>query len=327
MHVDQEHATVALYRIDLVRGTWAAGLASQVQEWRRAKALLTPYVVPGVATIQPITRLVEDARLTPSTIAVAPTVPAEMVQWSSLPAPDQNPLPVPFENPETVGGAGVPFEPTEAPADPLLNVGHNRLLSAAELLSSKFTKAQVQQYCREHGLTDLAHTKKVLVQMLGQAGRLAADNAPVASLGKDPAELVGPVGGSDPTDPHDPAFAAAMLRKITQAESAADLNRLHTYVVRVGGDQAWSDTMTEAARERLAEVDADQQPNPDQRHSATLAAVAECNSSQELADLWERVTVGGSVADNWPDEVNQAAQTRLAEIRAATPPPPANPFA
>lgn len=46
------------------------------------------------------------------------------------------------------------------------------LLTASELLGGR-TKAEVQQYARTHGLTDLAHTKKVLVEMLAKAGKLA----------------------------------------------------------------------------------------------------------------------------------------------------------
>lgn len=199
------------------------------------------------------------------------------------------------------------------------------LRSAADLLRQKVTKAEVQQYAREHGLTNLAHNKKVLVEMLAAAGWLAEPGT-VSAAGqaprtKDPGELTGPVGGADPTNPRSDGFRRARLAEIAAASTVAEVRRINESVTKRGGDQAWTDEMTTAARARVTALDArNGQPSE-------LENLAGCVTSQQVADLWDRVTVGGSAPDRWTITLDGAARARLEEIKLATPPAPANPFA
>lgn len=204
------------------------------------------------------------------------------------------------------------------------------LRSAADLLRQKVTKAEVQQYAREHGLTNLAHNKKVLVEMLAAAGWLAEPGT-VSAAGqvprtKDPGELTGPVGGADPTNPRSDGFRRARLAEIAAAGTVAEVRRINESVTKRGGDQAWTDEMTAAARARVTELD-DGLPAHESELSKALARVEACTTSQQIGELWEDVTVGGSAPDRWTITLDGAARARLDEIKLATPPAPANPFA
>lgn len=204
-----------------------------------------------------------------------------------------------------------------------------KMLTAEELLNPRITKAQVQQYARQHGLTDLAHTKKVLVEMLGKAGKLAAGNGVPVTVpaGKDPAVLTGAVPGlSDPTDPRDPAFRTTALAKILNAATVGDLGRVWAYVRRQGGDQAWSDEMAAAAKTQAALLDEATRAGNAYPEAEALALIRAANSSNDLAEVWFAVTIGGSAPERWTQEINDRALERMAQIEAATPPAPANPF-
>lgn len=62
-------------------------------------------------------------------------------------------------------------------------------------------------------------------------------------------------------------------------------------------------------------------------NAVVLQRIEACESSHDLAQLWEQVTVGGSVPERWAGEVQAASIARLEQIKAATPLPPSNPFA
>jgi len=317
VHVDQEHATVSLYRVDLEQGRRALNLAAQVREWRNTKALLLPYVAPQVVpgfTEQESRELINSTKVDPfANIPNADDAANERTEQASDEAA------VAYPN---AGNEGNGDGPT-ADAIASTPVTNGRLRTAEDLLRQRVTKGDVQQYAREHGITDLAHNKKVLIQMLEAAGKLAPAGTPTppTSPGKgDPAEIHGPINGSDPTNPHDPAFHEARLREIARADTVGALELIRRRVVRVGGDQAWTDAMVSAARARVAELD-----NPLAADDPG-AMMSYCATPQDLATLWEQVTIGGTLPERWTDELNVAAQARLAEISAATPPAPVNPF-
>lgn len=292
-HVSRDTGAVSLYRLDLRLGAYAANLAAQVREWRTRRDLLLPYVPP--------------APILPS------TVEPSSAQQSQDRRPDEAARAFPAAGNEGNGVALVDASGAEAEPAP-------KLLPAAAIL--KMTKAAAQEYGRSRGITDLAHNKPQLVKIYAAAGILA-DGGPTQVQTprlNDPAELTGPVNGSDPTDPRDPAFSTDVMRRIVQASTVGNLEEIRRYVVRRGGDQAWTDQMADVARQRANAIDGQ---NP---HGATVSRIQACQTVKDLSDLWEEVTVGGSRPEGWPDEVAEAGRVRLEQLHAARPPAPANPF-
>lgn len=349
VHVDQEHATVSLYRLDLWIGKRGANLAEQVRQWRKSGPVLLPYVPPDprMAGSTPITpgqqpppamaaRMSVPRAMTEATpgdpMAMAATVAdgeieragsAETMAWLNQANPsmgqpvtdgwsptvsDAPPAPEPGQgaSERTTAQAGTEPASDSPPAQPTASMPPLR--TATDLLRASVTKAQCQQYAREHGITDLAHTKKVLVDMLRKAGRIAPEGiAPAAP----PAEV-------HPTRTE--AFQKMTISKIGNAASVGDLELIRKDVVRQGGEQAWLPAYTEAARTRVAELDAGGVANP------VYAAIEQCNGAEDLGKLWEEVTVGGKVPGNWTAAVQAAAQARLKTINDAQTPAPSNPF-
>lgn len=335
--VDPESGACSVYRVDLRRGQVGANLAAQVREWRRERHLLLPYVAPGALPAEqwraaerseggrhlqavPSSPLTGETRVVLDRVqqwtgtawtdrgpAVASDPPAAPVQTEQIPIPD------------VLQGQNVhPDQPNMAA------VKNGPALRTAEDLSrSSVKKAEVQAYCRAHGITDLAHNKPVLVKMLEAAGKLAPNGAGRAQAGavpKDPAELpAGPIGnGEDPTDPRSQAFHRARLAEVQAAASVADLGRIHAYVTRVGGDQAWTDELTEAARARAAYLDG-KRDRVIEWNGAQLTpaqAVARAESSQQMAQVWDLTTLGGSDEAAWTAELNEQAHGRLAALQA-----------
>jgi hypothetical protein len=286
--VDRETGATAAYRVDLFLGAYGANLSGQVREYRKmGRAILAPYVRPEG---QPEAR----------GVATPPV------------AQERHLAAVPDEPPPLPSGSVQPPPVTES-----------KLISAAEL--NRLTKAQVQEYARKvdpDGVgRDLAHQKAGLILRLSKAGKVTDSPASDGPKTDDPAEIAGRVNGSDPTDPRDPAFRAEVLRKLASASSVGELGTVHAYVVRRGGDQAWTDEMADAARGVANRLDA-AYPN-----HAALSRVVACQSQEDIAALWTELTTGGSRPEGWSEEVDAAARERMRQIQAATPPAPANPYA
>lgn len=197
------------------------------------------------------------------------------------------------------------------------------LKTAAELLKAATTKATVQQYCRDHGITeDLAHNKKILVEKLRKAGQLAGEQpAATPPSAPAPAQSAGgpPPPTGNPEDPRDVAFLRLHLARIKVAATVGELHTIRETVIRAGGEQAWTAEMTEAARERVAELDLNTTHD-------VLNRIGLAQTSEDLGKLWEEVTVGNTLVSAW-EPYKDAALRRLDEINASRPPAPANPFA
>jgi hypothetical protein len=366
IHVDRDSGAVALYRVDLRVGRHGANLAEELRGWRKSGPVLLPYVPPMTSGPRPTGGVAltdasgAEAEPAPSSgpmigdTQVSADGTTELYTekgWQVQPRSDELAPLAGYE--ATEAGASQPDDryrdrtvedilgPDEVrrqrpdvddPGSVRSNTHRPDTLapmrSAEDLMQPRVTKAEVQQYARQHGITDLAHTKKVLVAMLDQAGRLSPGNGAVAvTKDKDPAALPGPVPGlSDPTNPRDPAFRTTVLSKIANASGIAVLGQIWSYVRRQGGDQAWSDEMAEASKARAAELDAVVTNAGLQPVHDAFALIAAARSSHDLAEAWEVVTIGGSARERWTEEINQRAQERLAQIEAATPPAPANPF-
>jgi len=330
VHVDRESGAVSFYRVDLYLGGYGANLATQVREWRNVKGILLPYVppmpgVPGAGEngARPLT-------LVPPVVDNAPGDAWE-IDGSQKTADLVNALP-------EVGGAGyeateqgIP-QPDQAVTDEQAYVAESRHESSAAFTMDalmRLGKPELQSVLR--GLdpgASVAHQRKILAEKILtlQSGGMVATSTPAAwpRPGKDPAELAGSIGTEDPTDPRSDAFRRARLAEIAAAATVGTLSTINRAVVRRGGDQAWTEEMTEAARARVAVLDAGHDQLRAETHRNKLI---DCGTPQEVAELWDLVTVGGSAPDRWTTELHQAAQQRLEQIRQATPPAPANPFA
>lgn len=368
IHVDRDTGAVSLYTVDLQVGRHGANLAEQVRGWRKSGPVLLPYVPPMTGGKTVSRAIVEEnpANALQWTWYPPPAPAAGGIALTDASGAEAEPAPPADGSTRTVDGQQQVFQlgewmdlPTvgdmvqeeidqataaltktwgnEGAGEPLTDgtatlSNPNTLVTlrtAADLLQPKVTKAEVQQYALQHGLTDLAHTKKVLVEMLGKAGKLAAGNGVPTTVpaGKDPAVLTGAEPGlSDPTDPRDPAFRTAALSKISAAATVGDLGRVWAYVRRQGGDQAWSDEMAAAAKTQAALLDANMRAADAYPEAEALALIRAANSSNDLAEAWFEVTIGGSAPDRWTQEINDRALERMAQIEAATPPAPANPF-
>jgi hypothetical protein len=362
VHVDPESGACSIYRVDLRRAQYGANLAAEVREWRRERHFLLPYVAPGVLPAEQwrAAERAEDVRH----LAVVPSKPPAVTGEPD--SPWLEPVDPAIEQAVTVFGA--PDLGTHAVSGGLADPGNEHLVNSttatlgAALTRTieqpirdvllidgqpptldallKFNKTELQRILR--GLdsgASVAHQRKILAEKILTllAGGKVATSTPKLSQqsqdrrpDKDPAEL--PAGsisvGLDPTDPRSPAFHRARLAEVDAASSAGELGRIHAYVTRVGGDQAWTDGLTEAARARLAVLDP-----PDRRiewrgeRVEPAAAVAAATSSQDMAQVWNLVTVGGSDEASWTAELNEAAHARLAAIQAAAEQkPPSTPF-
>lgn len=313
VHVDPETGAGSTYRVDLRRGQYGANLAAEVREWRKTRGLLLPYVPPGGAPVQAEwSSTGRHLQAVPSDVVEPMAANLSGLVTGTPPAYEPQ---VPEPEPGTMAVAGGLRDEQSAPAsmDELMRLPKNEL---QRVLRSLDPGASV------------AHQRKILAQKIltAQSGGSVATSTPVStsryvSNANDPAEITGPIGAEDPTDPASPAFHRYRLAEIAAAQSVAELARIHQAVVRAGGDQAWTDAMTEAARARTSVLDA---RNGTPSHLENLAA---CTSSQEIAELWARVTVGGSVPERWTPELVAAAERRLAEVTAPAPAPAANPYA
>src|SRR6187431_478606 len=196
VHVDREHATVTLYRVDLWIGSRGANLAEQVRQWRKSGPVLLPYAPPGTpvteanwvaqAPADGSVRTLHDGTVEIFQLGEWMTVPPSTQAspaWSPT-VSDAPPAPDPDVDPDNGRPDPDPGPPdaTLPPADfsaeaTGLPVGCKvpATLKATDLLNTKVTKAQAQEYCRNHGITDLAHTKKVLVDMLRKRGCLLSE--------------------------------------------------------------------------------------------------------------------------------------------------------
>lgn len=298
VHVDRESGAVAVYRADLIIGRHGANLAEQVRGWRKSGPVMLPYVPPVLADDSqgPFSAEIPGAVTDPFDTGPAVSSAPAALQTMSSTTPTLS-LPGP-------GGT------------------NGTRKTAAEL--QKMQKAQVQEYCRSQGMTsDLAHTKGILITMLGQRGLLAVPGAVTATSPMSQIMAGPPPPTEDPNDPRTMAFRTMALARINTAGSVGEMETIRKSIVKAGGDQAWTDEMTEVARARVAVLDSAKATS---EALDSLALVAACDAPEQLAKLWEKVTVGGSLPGNWTPEIDQAARARLDEINNSKPAAPANPF-
>lgn len=348
VHVDRETGATAIYRVSLTVGRHGTNLAEEIRGWRKSGPVLLPYVPPAEVKSEQVTYTRAPQQFEQHDVSTLADMQAgRQVFIPGAPiASDLAVTPFPVVEPEMNGASNVASStPATVPGlvaddfpsnykDALRAEGLEpgvpalALRTAQDLLGQRVTKAHVQEYARQvdpQGVgKDLAHNKRVLVEMLGKAGKLAAPGTVSPPTTPTPA----PVMPSAATDTA--AFRELTLARIRQAPTIGDLQVLNRAVVKERGDQAWTDEMTEAARLRVQALDTQVSQNlasmVTPAEPTVLDRVAACTETAQLAELWNEITIGGSVMARWTPEVDQASRMRLAELNNARP-APANPFA
>lgn len=327
IHVDPETGACSTYRVDLRRGQYGANLAVEVRAWRNERGLLLPYVPPAAQVAPALEQSTRHLQAVPSGPLVGETrVNGNRVeQWDGHAWQDMGEaVPGPADTVDIRPGTARQNNNIEQAGRKGNGSVEQELVTLDNLM--KLPKPELQRVLRDlDPSATINHQRKILAEKIltAQAGGTIATTTP--KLG-DPAELpAGPAttGAEDPTDPRSPAFHRARLAEIAAAESVGTLGRIHGFVLRVGGEQAWTDALTEAARARAAVLDGAAFAVDPLREAAER--ITRATSSEEIAQIWADMTIGGSTPDRWTDALSQLAEGRLREI---TPPAPTvNPYA
>lgn len=346
LHLDLENNTVSVYRIDLRIGRYGAGLAEQIRQWHTLDPL-SPYVSPVVPRKTPAPVVGQRIDSTqPGSEVVTPAVAAEHPE---LYRPDGIPVPaVPVDdhpgvtvNEHGQDGVTVNEHPEQSPESRF-----------DELM--KLDKAPLQQLLKKtFNWTDDAHNRRWLARAVVALEQGWTDARQIKNFAaakddlcewrlpdgsvKTEREMMGAAAKSDvippaTTDQH-PAYDAptgpsseTLLTAIAGAHSEGSIEALRKDLVERRGDQAWTDELVAAARARVLEL-VGAEGNAVGEEARTLAQIRAAESKEMLKDIWDRVTMGNTLPEKWTDALTKAGLDRIAELKAATPPPPANPFA
>lgn len=313
IHLDLEHNTVSLYRIDLRIGRYGAGLAEQIRQWHTLDPL-SPYVSPVYRSDRS-----NSVGPAPQPIATACDGPADADGVRRPSAPPVSGLAREPITPEIDLDQNLPGDPV-APEQPTAE-------RFEELM--KLDKAPLQMLLKNtFGWTDNAHNRRWLARaVIALEGGLKDRDVVKYAAGKGP--VVEP-----PEVPQDhPAFdaptgpsTATLLEAIAGANSEGAINALRQDIIERRGDQAWTDELVAAARTRVLEL-VGAEGNAVGEEARTLAQIKAAESQEALKEIWDRVTLGNTVPEKWTQAYTDAGLARLDEIKRATPPPPANPFA
>jgi hypothetical protein len=341
IHIDLEHNNaVSIYRVDLRLGRYGAGLAEQVRQWHKINPL-TPYVPPAQRFTGPATVSAE---------AIGPKEPSALANTSVV-----------VDRGVTVnehGSGGVTVNEheddvrnmteaefsqhvdDEARRDAQPELDHVAIAAEAgpsplarfDELMANFDKAGLQQLLKHQQFNDLSHNRRWLARALvaieqGMDERAVKkyaaakdDGAVMPNPGPSEAELFEAGAGEAGLGPS----IGTILEAVSGANSEGAIEALRRDIVERRGDQAWTDEMAAAARQRAISLLSDTQVVD--LNARTLTRIRAAETQEELKKIWEAVTIGASVPERWTHVMTTAGNERLDQLRAATPPPPPNPF-
>ena len=360
VHVDPETGATSVYGVPLQVARYGASLAEQVRSFQRMDVLVPFAGFPAAALADELRReavqsVAQAADVPPEPVIASPGVPnAEQVRAAIAPivanaatAAQQVQTAVaqaisdvtesaqqstivagvdlnkhaeaaatPAGQPPVVSSETLSVDEREAalrlkldtaaPADQV-----RRLL---ELLKPKNDKAKLQRMLSDLGGTDLAHNRKWLAEKI-----IAIQNANAGAHAARPsaaAEVAQTIEQGIPADEATPFT----LKQISEAQTPGDIQRLYDNITSRSGPAAWTSAMDEVAKRRYAELEAGA-PAPDVvTQTSPLSRIADAKSTQDLAQVWNEVTAGGSNVAAWTPAYDQAARTRAAELAAAQQP-------
>lgn len=230
------------------------------------------------------------------------------------------------EHPE-IGGAGVPFEPQTPPAHPIDQQPakpYDIDARFAELMTLE--KAQLQSILKnKHNWRDDAHNRRWLARaiiVLEQGWTVPKDIVKFAAA-KDDGEPAQPMTVPEAAQAvaevdRTVARRSIALEAIAGAKSVAALAAFHQDWTGRYGEAAWTDELAALAKARTADLDV-------LSEAAVRARIDGATKPEDLANIWNDVTIGGSAPSKW-EPFNEQAKAHLQKLREQQPPVAANPF-
>lgn len=316
IHIDLETNGVSIYRVDLHIGRHGAALAEQVRAWHKLDPL-SPYVPPLTGKLKEEA----DAR---NKLAAAGAITREDVGLPSI-APRGQEVSVPAA--EVVGEIEVTEpRPTSAadvldeaqPIDAAIEkAGGPPVDGRFDELMKSYDKAALQHQLKTRfQWMDSNHNRRWLARAiiaLEDGVTPASAVVKYAAAKEDGPPPAPPVAPSQKT--YDPA--GLIVQAISQMKTVDGIRILHDRRVAEHGDQGWTDEMTEAARVRVAELDAQTDTGPSFAASV-LRRIGVAVAQLDIKVIWDDVTLNGSDVERWTDEMQAAAEARMVEIRRAS---------
>lgn len=359
VHVDPETGATSIYGVPLQVARFGAALAEQVRSFQRMDVLLPFAGFPAAALADELRReavrsIAQAADVPAELLTPAPGVPnAEQVRAAIAPivanaatAAQQAQAAVaqvisdvtesaqqstivagvdlnkhaeaaqtPAGQPPLVSSDELSVDEREAALrlklDTTLPVEHTRRL--LELLKPKNDRAKLQRMLSDLGGTDLAHNRKWLAEKI-----IAIQNA---NAGAHAARPSGAAQVAQTIEQGVPANQATpfTLKQISEAQSVDDIKRLRDNIIQRSGQAAWTDAMDKVAVQRIGELDPRfaAAPAPE---TSPLSRIADAKSTQDLAQVWNEITAGGSNVAAWTPAYDSKARERAAELAAAQQP-------
>lgn len=332
IHVDPDTGATAVYEVPLRVARWGSALAEQVRAFQRTDILM-PY---SGAPVGPLADQLRREAVADHRDIVAEALGMDDADRAAVIGHIEQHPPARSVVPQLQAAtitAGVDLDQNAAavagPLKAIIELGSDEYQARlAELMHYKNTKPKLQQMLRNLGWnpSDLAHGRKWLAEKIIQmengigASQKAVSGAEAQQLQPSAAMVAQTVEASVPK----PEATPFMLRQIAEATSVADIQRIHANLVAQSGEGAWTTAMAEVARTRVAELDAITAVEISE--PAVIEKIGAAMSTQDLAQLWARVTHDGRLVSRWTPELDKAAQLRGAELAAAQPPANPNPW-
>lgn len=338
IHVDPETGATSIYEVPLRLARWGAALAEQVRAFQRADVLL-PYsgvpagplaeqlrreAVQAIGAAEPVYSAAETAQAGRDIVAealgmdeedkaavrqhIADATEAAQASGPSIVAGvdlDQRAAARGTEaaQPAAVSDGALTEAEQQSAAKLGVEGGPEYVRRMLALLIPKNDKAKLQRMYADLGGTDLAHHRKWLADAIIRLQNSLSSGPPVAAEIAQTAEQGVPSAEATPF----------MLKQISEAETVADIERIRGNLIAASGKAAWSPAMNEVAIARIAELD---QPAaaPD---TSPLSRIADAESTQDLARVWDEVTENGAKLARWTPAYDKAAREKSAELTAA----------
>lgn len=224
---------------------------------------------------------------------------------------------------------------TGDPASIATGQAFNESVDAEKSELLKLDKAALQAKAKnEHGATDLAHNREWLACYIIAKRRGCDESAAVMfAKSKGTMGLGGAASFSRPKPSQEQLRSipetgdlSFMLKAIAGAKSIGAITALQENLIQRRGDQAWTEEMTEAAKERCRELDAMQTAGETSPVVQAFKEIGEATEPAHIAAIWSRVTMNGAMPDNWTAELKAAGDSRMVAIQQNQSAPPANPY-
>lgn len=290
VHIDPETAAVSVYKLDLHIGRYGAELAEKVRQWHTFDPM-TPYSPPFTTTM---------GRVNPAPVPNETIIPAPVAHLQPPITGDGSGTALP-----EVGGAGVPFEPTETPASPLDSSTTPTVSSSASAPTASPSEVVGTIEVTEPRPASAAEALAAPEKPYDPEARFA-----LLMKSMEKAELQMELKKRGWTDlSHNRRWLARALIVLEQGWTDEKMIRKYAAAKDDAGGAASPMSVAEAAR-AVAVADADRYST---RRDTAVAAIIGAKSVGALAAFHsDFVQRHGDAA--WTDELAEAAKARTAEL-------------